>query len=70
MSRLQLFKTEHEKLKMMDDESISDFNVRLRDIDNTSFSLGEKMLEEKLFRKIIRSLPQKFDMKVTTFKEA
>lgn len=36
---------------------------------NTSFALGEKMSEEKLVRKIIRFIPKKFDMKVTTIEK-
>lgn len=54
---------------MKEDESISDFNIRLRDITNTSFALGEKMYEEKLVWKIPISLPKKFNMKVTTIEE-
>lgn len=70
MYKLQLLTTEFEKFIMMKDESISDFNIRLCDISNNSFSLGEKMSEEKLVRKILRYLPQKIDMKVTTIEEA
>jgi hypothetical protein len=70
MSRLQLLTTMFENLRIYEDKSISDFNIRLRDTANTSFTLGEKMSEEKLVRKILRSLPKKFDMKVTTIEEA
>jgi hypothetical protein len=55
---------------MNEDESIFDLNVRLRDIANSSCSFGEKMSEEKLARKILRSLPTKFDLKVTIIEEA
>lgn len=55
---------------MNEDESIFEFNIRRRDIANTSFSLGEKMFETKLGRQILISLPKKFDMKVTNIKEA
>lgn len=55
---------------MWEDESISKFNIRLHDMANNSFALGEKMSEEKLVRKILTYLPQKFDMKVTTIEEA
>lgn len=40
------------------------------DITNTSFALSEKMFEKKLARKILRSLPKRFDMKVTAIEEA
>lgn len=55
---------------MMEDGSIFDFNIILHDIANNSFILREKMLKEKVVRKIMISLSQKFDMKVTTIEEA
>ncbi|MCI38998.1 gag-pol polyprotein, partial [Trifolium medium] len=70
MSKLQLLTTKFENLKMEEEENILEFNARLRDIANTSFALGEKMSEEKLVRKILRSLPKRFDMKVTAIEEA
>lgn len=38
-------------------------------LHTTFFSLGEKISDEKLDRKIFRSLPKSFDMKFTTIKE-
>jgi excinuclease UvrABC nuclease subunit len=55
---------------MKDDESIHDFHMNVLEIANSSSALGEKMSEEKMVRKILRSLPKKFDMKVTTIEEA
>lgn len=43
---------------MQEDETIVEFNVRLRDVFNKSLTLGEKISEEKLVRKILRSLPK------------
>ncbi|XP_058771038.1 uncharacterized protein LOC131644531 [Vicia villosa] len=70
MSRLQLLTTKFENLRMRDDESIKDFHMNILDIANTSGALGEKMSDEKLVRKILRSLPKRFDMKVTAIEEA
>lgn len=70
MSKLQLFTTKFENLKMKDDECFHDFHMNILDITNSSSVLGEKMLEEKLVRKVLRSLPKKFDMKVITIEEA
>jgi hypothetical protein len=69
MSKLQLLNTKFENLKIDEDETILEFNARLHDIANTSFALGENMSEEKLARKILRSFPKDFDMKVTTIEE-
>lgn len=65
MSRLQLLTTKFENPRMKEDEIIIDFNVRLYDIANCLFSLGEIIFKEKLAKKILRSLLKKFNMKVT-----
>ena len=70
MSRLQLLTTKFENLKMKEDESIYDFHMSILEITNASSALGEKMSEEKLVRKMLRSLPKRFDMKVTAIEEA
>jgi len=55
---------------MMEDESIHDYHLNILDIANAFESLGEKVSDEKLVRKILRSLPKRFDMKVTAIEEA
>ena len=55
---------------MREEETIGDFNARLCDIANEAFALGEKMSEEKLVRKTLRSLPKRFAYKVITIEEA
>lgn len=70
MSRLQLLTTKLENLRMNEEESICEFHIKLHGIANTSFSLWEKMYEEKIAWKILWLLPKRFDMKVTTIEEA
>ncbi|XP_057444753.1 uncharacterized protein LOC130736999 [Lotus japonicus] len=70
MSRLQMLTTQFENLRMTEEETISEFHMRVRDLANSSFALGEPMSDEKLVRKILRSLPKKFAMKVTAIEEA
>jgi len=55
---------------MGEDESIQEFHMNILDIANAFDSFGEKMSEEKLIRKILRSLPKRFDMKVNVIEEA
>jgi len=69
-ARLQLLTTKFENLKMMEEENIHDNHLNILDIVNTFDSLGEKMSEEKVVRKILRSLPKRFDMKVIVIEEA
>jgi hypothetical protein len=44
--------------------------MNILDIANSFDVLGEKMSDAKLVRKILRSLPKRFDMKVTAIEEA
>ena len=37
---------------------------------NSAFNLGEKIPEPKIVRKILRSLPQRFQVKITTIEES
>jgi len=60
-SRLQLLTTKFENLKMMEDENIQDYHLNILDIENSFDSLGEKIFDEKLVRKILRSLPKRFE---------
>ena len=55
---------------MKEEESIQDFHMNILDMDKSFDALGEKMSEDKLVRKILRSLPKRFDMKVTAIEEA
>jgi len=65
IARLKLIITRCENLKMKEDENIQNYHLNILDIANSFVSLGEKMSDEKLVRKILRSLPKRFDMKVT-----
>lgn len=69
MSNLQLLTSNFEALKMFDDESIVKFNVRVLDIANELFSLGEKFLDIELVRKVLHFLPQRFSIKVKAIEE-
>ena len=55
---------------MVKDESVSDYNERVLEIANESLLLGEKIPESEIVRKVLRSLLEKFDMKVTAIEEA
>lgn len=70
MSRLQLLTTKFENLRMKEEENIHEFHMNILEISNASGELGEKMSEEKLVRKILRSLPKRFAMKVVAIEEA
>ncbi|KAA0047000.1 gag-pol polyprotein [Cucumis melo var. makuwa] len=66
ISRLHLITLKFEALKMSGNESVLKYNERVLEIANESLLLGEKIPDSK----IVRSLPRKFDMKVTAIEEA
>ena len=55
---------------MEEDESIDEFYAKLKDIENSAFNLGETILESKIVRKVLRSLPEGFHAKITTIEES
>ena len=59
-----------EEIKMEEDESFNEFYVKLKDIVNSAFNLGETILEPKVVRKVLRSLPERFHTKITATKES
>jgi hypothetical protein len=69
-SRLQLLHSKFENLRMKEEETIYDFHMSVLDLANSFDSLGERLSDEKMVRKILRSLPKRFDMKVTAIEEA
>ncbi|WJX88834.1 hypothetical protein P8452_70878 [Trifolium repens] len=69
-SRLQLLHSKFENLRMKEEETIYDFHMSILDLANPFDSLGERLSDEKLVRKILRSLPKRFDMKVIAIEEA
>ncbi|KAA0039004.1 gag-pol polyprotein [Cucumis melo var. makuwa] len=70
ISRLQLITSKFEALKMTEDETVSEYNERVLEIPNDSLLRSEKISESKIVRKVLRSLPRKFDRKVTAIEEA
>ena len=68
--KLQRLSTSFKKIKMEKDESFDEFYVKLKDIVNSAFNLGETILEPKIVRKVLRSLPKRFHAKITAIKES
>ncbi|GAU51225.1 hypothetical protein TSUD_412310 [Trifolium subterraneum] len=70
ISRLQNLTRKFENLRMKKDESVHNFYMNVMDFANSFDDLGEKLSDEKIVRKILRSLTKKFDMKVIAMEEA
>ncbi|XP_062099439.1 uncharacterized protein LOC133805313 isoform X2 [Humulus lupulus] len=54
---------------MSEKETLSEFYEELSDIANEYFSLGEKLSDSVLVRKIVRSLSDRFQSKITAIEE-
>ena len=68
--KLQRLTTSFEEIKMEEDESFHKFYAQLKDMVNSAFNLGETILEPKIVRKVLRSLPTRFYAKITTIEES
>ena len=55
---------------MEEDQSFDEFYAKLKDIVNSAFNLGETILEPKIVRKVLRSLPKKFHAKIIVIEES
>ena len=55
---------------MEEDESFNEFYTKLKDIVNLAFNLGEIILEPKIVRMVLRSLPERFHAKITAIEES
>ncbi|KAK1552620.1 hypothetical protein Q3G72_020482 [Acer saccharum] len=68
-SELQVLQTQFELLKMEEDKCFNDFEVKLMDIVNQSHQLGDPYSDRRVKQKIMRSLPARFESKVTALDE-
>jgi hypothetical protein len=58
-----------EEIKMSEDETFGEFYFKMSDLRNSMVSLGKAISDVKLIRKILRSLPERFRITVTTIEE-
>ncbi|RVW24539.1 Retrovirus-related Pol polyprotein from transposon TNT 1-94 [Vitis vinifera] len=68
--RLLTLKREFELMKMKDDESVKDYSGRLMDVVNQMRLLGEAFTDQKVVEKIMVSMPQKFEAKISAIEES
>jgi hypothetical protein len=59
-----------EENKMFDDETFGEFYTRINNLRNSMVSLGKRVSDVKLIKKILRSLPECFRIKVTAIEES
>jgi hypothetical protein len=59
-----------EEIKMLEDETFGEFYSKMSDLRNSMVSLGKTVLDVKLICKILRSLLERFRIKVTIIEES
>ena len=55
---------------MEDDETFDQFYFKFSDIVNSSFNIGEQIPSSKIVLKFFRSLPERFQAKVTAIEKS
>ncbi|GAV90790.1 UBN2 domain-containing protein [Cephalotus follicularis] len=68
--RLLNFRRDYENLKMKDNETVKDYVLRIMKLVNQMRIYGEKISDQKLMEKVLISLPDRFDPKVSTIEES
>jgi uncharacterized coiled-coil DUF342 family protein len=69
-AKLQMLISKFEKIKMLEDETFGEFYTKISDLRNSMVSLGKQISDVKRIQKILRSLPERFRIKVTTIEES
>ena len=69
-SKLQRLTASFEEIKMEEEELFNEFYAKLEDIVNSAFNLGGTILEPKIVRKVLKSLPERFHAKITAIEES
>ena len=69
-SKLQRLTTSFEEIKIEKDKSFDKFYAKFKDIVNSAFNLGETILEPKIMRNVLKSLPERFHAKIMAIEES
>jgi len=69
-AKLQTHQMQFEILKMNEDENIEAYMLRVNEVINAIKGLGEEIEDSVIVKKVLCSLPQIFDSKVSTIEEA
>jgi hypothetical protein len=62
--------SQFEGIRMLEEETFNEFYTMISDLRNSMINLGKKISDAILIKKILRSLCERFRIKVTTIKES
>ena len=66
---MQTYKGQFESLKMREEENIGEYLLHVDEVVNAIRGLGGKLKEKEVVSKILRTLPMRYDSKVSTLEE-
>lgn len=69
-AKLQTHRRQFESLMMEDEEDIATYLLRVAEVVNSLKGLDKKVEESTIVQKVLRSLPGRFDSKISTIEEA
>jgi hypothetical protein len=69
IAKLQTYRGQFEQLKMKEDEDIIAYFLRVDEIVNEIIGLGEEIKEFVIVQKVLRSLPMRFNPKISALEE-
>jgi hypothetical protein len=69
-AKLQMLVSQFGGIKMLEEESFNEFYTKISDLRNSMINLGKEISNAKLIKKILRSLPERFRVKITTIEES
>lgn len=61
--------SQFEIIKMLEDEYFNEFYIKISDLRNSMVNFEKKISDAKLIKKILKSLIERFRIKVTTIEE-
>ena len=68
-SKIQTYKGQFESLKMKEEENIGEYLLCVDEVVNAIRELGGKLKEKEVVSKVLRTLPMRYDPKVSTLEE-
>jgi hypothetical protein len=68
-TNIQTYKGQFEQLKMKEDEDITAYFLRVDETVNEIIGLGEEIEESVIVQKVLRSLPMRFNPKISILEE-
>ncbi|XP_043710266.1 intracellular protein transport protein USO1-like [Telopea speciosissima] len=69
-AKLQVYRAQFEGLKMLNEENIEDYMLRVNGVVKSIRGLGESLIDSVVVKKILRSLPDRLESKVSAVEEA